>query len=206
MSSYTLFDAHTGTNRTYGTMWSTDTEFASWVHPHWRKFSPPDPIYNYLVGIYVGLMGLTGIVGNLITVILFFACEKLRSPSNVLIINLAISDLSFAAINGFPLKTMSAFNQQWTWGKKGSYIPEGFHTSCTFDYLSVDLGNLLFNSGMYFFAFLCPVAVIIFSYAGIVKAVYESEALEDLSSSRRHRCSQPETAQSKLTVDMLTHN
>lgn len=88
----------------------------------------------------------------------------------------------------------------------GSYIPEGFHTSCTFDYLSVDLGNLLFNSGMYFFAFLCPVAVIIFSYAGIVKAVYESEALEDLSSSRRHRCSQPETAQSKLTVDMLTHN
>ncbi|VDP66119.1 unnamed protein product [Echinostoma caproni] len=117
--------------------------------------------------------------------------QRLRSAPNVLIINLAISDLSFAAINGFPLKTISAFNQHWNWGKTGSYIPEGFHTSCTFDYLSSDLGNLLFNAGMYLFAFICPVTVIIFSYAQIIKAVHDSENFGDVKCSRRHRSNAP---------------
>ncbi|VDP70128.1 unnamed protein product [Echinostoma caproni] len=119
---------------TFGNLWITDPEFAKCIHPQWRRFTPPDPIYNYLVGIYVGLMGVIGIA---------------------------------------------------------SCIPEGFHTSCTFDYLSSDLGNLLFNAEMYLFAFICPVAVIIFSYAQIIKAVHDSENFRDVKCSRRHRSNAP---------------
>ena len=54
----------------------------------------------------------------------------------------------------------------------GGYIPEGFQTSCTFDYLSKDLSNLTFNIGMYVGAFVIPVFIIFYCYIGIVKAVF----------------------------------
>jgi len=37
----------------------------------------------------------------------------------MLIMNLALSDLVFSAVNGFPLLTISAFNQKWMWGDAG---------------------------------------------------------------------------------------
>ena len=53
----------------------------------------------------------------------------------------------------------------------GTYIPEGFQTSCSFDYLSRDLRNILFNYGMFIFGFLTPVIVIMCCYIGIMRAV-----------------------------------
>ncbi|KAA3678398.1 r-opsin [Paragonimus westermani] len=103
------------------------------------------------------------------------SAKQLRTPANILIINLAISDFSFSLIVGFPLKTISAFNQRWAWGVLGRYIAEGFHTSCTFDYISTDLENMLFNAGMYIFGFSVPVLIIIFCYYQIVKTVRRNE-------------------------------
>ncbi|CAH8467726.1 unnamed protein product [Dicrocoelium dendriticum] len=57
----------------------------------------------------------------------------------------------------------------------GRYIAEGFHTSCTFDYISTDMRNLLFNAGMYIFGFSVPVFLIIFCYCQIVRTVRHSE-------------------------------
>jgi hypothetical protein len=36
------------------------------------------------------------------------------------IINLALSDLIFSAVNGFPLLTISAFYRKWMWGDTGN--------------------------------------------------------------------------------------
>lgn len=54
------------------------------------------------------------------------------------------------------------------------YVPEGYLTSCSFDYLSDD-----FNSRIYIFiffigAFVVPMAIIIYSYIGIVFVVKRS--------------------------------
>uniref|UniRef100_T1D132 Opsin n=1 Tax=Dendrocoelum lacteum TaxID=27895 RepID=T1D132_9PLAT len=162
--------------------------------------------------------------------------------------SLAIGDLTFLAVNGFPLLTISSFNTRWAWGKLtceiygfigglfgfisintmvlisldryfviaqpfqgmkaltmkraivmvvlawvysfiwasppfwgyGSYVPEGFQTSCTFDYLTQSKGNIIFNIGMYICNFLLPVTIIIFCYYQIVKAVrlHELEMLK----------------------------
>ncbi|CAH8667159.1 unnamed protein product [Schistosoma margrebowiei] len=230
-------------NLTFATLWSDDNDFMSIVHPHWHKFTQPDPLYYYLVGIYIGIVGILAVMGNSLVITSFLLCKQLRTPPNMLIVNLAISDFSFALINGFPLKTIASFNQRWGWGKLacelygfagsifgfislttmafialdrylvisqpfkafsritygkvivmifitwiwsalwsippffgyGSYIPEGFHTSCTFDYLSTDLPNLIFNAGLYILGFLCPVFIIIFSYYQIVKTVRLNE-------------------------------
>nr|CAH8870836.1 unnamed protein product [Trichobilharzia regenti] len=230
-------------NFTFANLWPDDDDFMSIVHPHWHQFTPPDPLYNYLVGIYIGIVGILAVLGNSLVITLFILCKQLRTPPNILIVNLAISDFSFALINGFPLKTIAAFNQRWGWGKLacelygfagalfgfvslttmvfialdrylviaqpfeafsritygkvtvmivitwiwsalwsvppffgfGHYIPEGFHTSCTFDYLSTDLPNLLFNAGMYILGFMLPVLIIFFSYYQIVKTVRRNE-------------------------------
>jgi len=35
------------------------------------------------------------------------------------VINLAVSDLAFSLINGFPLMTVACFNKRWFWGDTG---------------------------------------------------------------------------------------
>ncbi|VDO63277.1 unnamed protein product [Schistosoma curassoni] len=104
-------------NLTFATLWPDDNDFMSIVHPHWHKFTQPDPLYYYLVGIYIGIVGILAVMGNSLVITLFLLCKQLRTPPNMLIVNLAISDFSFALINGFPLKTIASFNQRWGWGK-----------------------------------------------------------------------------------------
>jgi r-opsin len=57
----------------------------------------------------------------------------------------------------------------------GAYIPEGFQTSCTFDYLSQTPSNYAFIIGLYVFGFLIPVLIILWSYYKIVRAVMAHE-------------------------------
>ena len=55
----------------------------------------------------------------------------------------------------------------------GDYIPEGFQTSCTFDYLSVDDVYVIVHIlGMYIGCFLLPLTVIFYCYFRIVRAVF----------------------------------
>lgn len=54
----------------------------------------------------------------------------------------------------------------------GGYVPEGFQTSCTFDYLSQDMGTITFNIGMHIGAFLIPVFIIFYCYIGIVRGMF----------------------------------
>lgn len=68
------------------------------------------------------------------TVHTFFLCrtKSLRTPPNVFVVNLALSDLSFSLINGFPLTTIASFQKGWQWGNLGrspsKVIPRKIHT------------------------------------------------------------------------------
>lgn len=53
--------------------------------------------------------------------LIFFRTESLKTPSNMLITNLAASDLIFSTVNGFPLLSISAFNRKWMWGDTGKF-------------------------------------------------------------------------------------
>ncbi|KAI1303670.1 Opsin Rh3 [Halotydeus destructor] len=55
------------------------------------------------------------------------------------------------------------------------YVPEGFLTSCTFDYLARDNGTKCFIFIFFFGAFCCPLTIIVYSYVGIVVSVRASE-------------------------------
>uniref|UniRef100_A0A3Q0KTR1 Putative opsin-like receptor n=1 Tax=Schistosoma mansoni TaxID=6183 RepID=A0A3Q0KTR1_SCHMA len=102
---------------------------------HWIKYTQPDPIYNYLVAIFVALIGIFGTITNLLVIFVFLTPKSSISLQCALIINLAISDFGFSAVIGFPLKTIAAFNQYWPWGSVACQL-YGF-ISATFGFLSL---------------------------------------------------------------------
>lgn len=54
----------------------------------------------------------------------------------------------------------------------GKYVPEGFLTSCSFDYVSEASSTRAFIFSFFVAAWLCPLSVIAFCYIAIVRAVY----------------------------------
>lgn len=47
------------------------------------------------------------------------------------IVNLALSDMIFSLVMGFPLLTISAFNKKWIWGNTGKsfcHVVKTYHT------------------------------------------------------------------------------
>merc|ERR1712168_449290 len=57
----------------------------------------------------------------------------------------------------------------------GGYTMEGIMTSCSFDYLSQDIGTITYNLFMFIFNYCVPLLIIIGSYAMIVKAIWAHE-------------------------------
>ncbi|GFO38433.1 rhodopsin [Plakobranchus ocellatus] len=72
----------------------------------------------------------------------------------------------------------------WTWSSTwtvpplfgwGAYIPEGFQTSCTFDYLTVDQSTRSYILCLYICGFAAPLFIILYCYYHIYKAVAAHE-------------------------------
>lgn len=89
-------------------------------HPYWHPYreffeNVPD-LVHYALGIYIAVVCLFACAGNLLVIWIFVSTRSLRTPSNMFIVNLAISDLGFSAINGFPLMTISSFQRAWYFG------------------------------------------------------------------------------------------
>ncbi|XP_021357501.1 rhodopsin, GQ-coupled [Mizuhopecten yessoensis] len=209
------------------------------VHLHWTQFPPVTEEWHYIIGVYITIVGLLGIMGNTTVVYIFSNTKSLRSPSNLFVVNLAVSDLIFSAVNGFPLLTVSSFHQKWIFGSLfcqlygfvggvfglmsintltaisidryivitkplqasqtmtrrkvhlmivivwvlsillsippffgwGAYIPEGFQTSCTFDYLTKTARTRTYIVVLYLFGFLIPLIIIGVCYVLIIRGV-----------------------------------
>jgi len=215
----------------------------AYVDQHWAKYPPVNPMWHYVLGIiYIFLLALA-ITGNGLVVSLFLKHDPIKTPSNFLVVNLALSDLIMLTTN-CPFFVYNCFNGgQWSWsigycstyaalgavtgvcsiwtlacisadryniicngfngpkltkGKAtvmalicwaiavgcalppffgwGGYTLEGIMTSCSFDYLSQDIGTITYNLFMFIFDYCCPLLIIVGSYAMIVKAISAHEA------------------------------
>nr|ACC77724.1 ultraviolet wavelength-sensitive opsin [Agriades glandon] len=58
----------------------------------------------------------------------------------------------------------------------GRYVPEGYLTSCTFDYLSNTFDTKLFVGCIFLCSYVFPMTMIIYFYSGIVRQVFAHEA------------------------------
>lgn len=93
------FDAYSwggqGGAAKFGNLTVVDKVPADMLHlidPHWYQFPPLNPMWHGLLGFVIGLLGFISVSGNGMVVYIFLSTKSLRTPSNLLVINLAISD------------------------------------------------------------------------------------------------------------------
>jgi len=79
------------------------------VHDHWSQFPPVNPMWHYLLGTIYIILGIASLLGNGTVIYLYFKVKKLRTPSNFLILNLAIFDL-LELLSQFPVYAYNAFS------------------------------------------------------------------------------------------------
>ncbi|XP_042546269.1 melanopsin [Dipodomys spectabilis] len=73
---------------------------------------------HYTLGTVILLVGLTGMLGNLTVIYTFCRTRGLRTPANMFIINLAVSDFLMSFTQA-PVFFASSLHKQWLFGEAG---------------------------------------------------------------------------------------
>lgn len=62
------------------------------IDAHWYQYPPLNPMWHAILGLVIGVLGFISVSGNGMVVYIFLSTKSLRTPSNLFVINLAISD------------------------------------------------------------------------------------------------------------------
>lgn len=62
------------------------------VDKYWAQFPPMNPLWHSILGVVLSILAVIACSGNAIVVYIFLSTKALRTPSNLLIVNLAFSD------------------------------------------------------------------------------------------------------------------
>lgn len=81
------------------------------IDPHWYQFPPMNPLWHALLGFVIGVLGVISFMGNGMVVYIFTSTKSLRTPSNLLVINLAISDFCMMLCLSPPMVCMKSFSK-----------------------------------------------------------------------------------------------
>ncbi|KAK4296001.1 hypothetical protein Pmani_031468 [Petrolisthes manimaculis] len=90
-------------------------EILHMIDPHWYQFPPMNPLWYSLVGFWVVMMGCLSVAGNFVVLWVFMTTKSLRTPANLLVCNLALSDFLMMFCM-FPPMVISCYWQTWTLG------------------------------------------------------------------------------------------
>ncbi|XP_026482135.1 opsin, ultraviolet-sensitive-like [Ctenocephalides felis] len=213
------------------------------INQHWLSFPPAGKLQHRILAIIYAVIMVIGLIGNSLELLLFVRCRSLRTPSNILVVNLAVSDFLMMSkmpifiynsilqgpalgsigcrLYGFvggltgtasictlsaiaydrqriianPLQPISNVSRShsrraviyiWLYSlifasiplsdsKLGSYVPEGYLTSCSFDYLTDTMDAKLFILVFFVAAWVIPFIVIMVSYIKILIVVKQAK-------------------------------
>uniref|UniRef100_A0A4W5NYG0 Opsin 4a (melanopsin) n=1 Tax=Hucho hucho TaxID=62062 RepID=A0A4W5NYG0_9TELE len=73
---------------------------------------------HYTIGAVILAIGITGMVGNFLVIYAFSRSRSLRTPANMFIINLAITDFMMC-ITQAPIFFTTSMHKRWIFGEKG---------------------------------------------------------------------------------------
>ncbi|KAM9809227.1 melanopsin-A-like isoform 3-T3 [Syngnathus typhle] len=125
---------------------------------------------HYTIGSVILAIGITGLLGNFLVIYAFSRSRSLRTPANIFIINLAVTDL-LMCVTQAPVFFASSMHKRWIFGEKGAYVPEGLLTSCTWDYMTFTPSVRAYTMLLFVFVFFLPLLVIVYCYVFIFRAV-----------------------------------
>lgn len=86
------------------------------IDPHWYKFPPMNPLWHGLLGFVIGVLGVISFCGNGMVLYIFGTTKSLRSPSNLLVMNLALSDFLMMIVMSPPM-VINCFYETWVFGR-----------------------------------------------------------------------------------------
>ncbi|KAL5018843.1 hypothetical protein ScPMuIL_004565 [Solemya velum] len=92
----------------------TNGTLDDFVHPHWKTFPDISAEWHYFIGVLAAVICVIGVLGNALVIWIFCSNHSMRTASNMLLVNLAVSDLGFSMF--LPLMSISSFNQKWIFG------------------------------------------------------------------------------------------
>eukprot|EP00090_Calanus_glacialis_P025627 TRINITY_DN4013_c0_g1_i1.p1 TRINITY_DN4013_c0_g1~~TRINITY_DN4013_c0_g1_i1.p1 ORF type:complete len:376 (-),score=62.87 TRINITY_DN4013_c0_g1_i1:194-1321(-) len=92
------------------------------IHEHWGTFPPQHPLILHVVGICFFFLWLVNFFGNGCVIYIFLKTKSLRTPTNMFVVNLALSDLIMMLTMGLPVVINAYTQRYWMWGALGCEI------------------------------------------------------------------------------------
>ncbi|NXX45173.1 OPN3 protein, partial [Tricholaema leucomelas] len=80
-----------------------------------------------LLALLVATIGMLGLCNNLLVLVLYFKFKRLRTPTNLFLINISLSDL-LVSVCGVSFTFMSCLKSRWVWDAAGC-VWDGFSNS-----------------------------------------------------------------------------
>ncbi|EDV38830.2 LOW QUALITY PROTEIN: uncharacterized protein Dana_GF24997 [Drosophila ananassae] len=223
-----------------------DLSYIAKVNPFWLQFEPPHSSTFLAMAALYCLISVVGCVGNAFVIFMFANRKSLRTPANILVMNLAICDFLMLVkcpiaiynnikegpalgdvacrIYGFvgglsgtcaigtltaialdrynvvvhplqPLRRCSRLRSYliilliWCYSflfavmpaldiGLSVYVPEGFLTTCSFDYLNKETPARIFMALFFVAAYCFPLTAIVYSYFYILKVVFSAGRIQ----------------------------
>uniref|UniRef100_A0A0K8SBN6 G-protein coupled receptors family 1 profile domain-containing protein n=1 Tax=Lygus hesperus TaxID=30085 RepID=A0A0K8SBN6_LYGHE len=85
------------------------------IDPHWYQFPPMNPLWHGILGFVMVCLGFVSIIGNFMVVYIFTSTKSLRTPSNLLVVNLAFSDFCMM-LSMSPAMVINCYYETWVLG------------------------------------------------------------------------------------------
>lgn len=92
-------------------------EMLHMIDPHWYQFPPMNPLWHSLLGFAMVILGLVSAIGNGCVIYIFTTTKSLRTPSNLLVVNLAFSDFLMMSTMSPPM-VINCYYETWVWGPR----------------------------------------------------------------------------------------
>lgn len=108
----------------FGNMTVVDKVAPNMLHlidPHWHQFPPMNPLWHSIIGAWIFILGAVSAIGNLCVIYIFSSTKSLRTPSNLLVVNLAFSDFLMMATMAPPM-VVNCYHETWVFGRKFFFI------------------------------------------------------------------------------------
>lgn len=86
------------------------------VDTYWYQFPPMNPLWHAILGFMIGVLGFISVIGNGMVIYIFSSTKALRTPSNLLVVNLAFSDFLMMFTMAPPM-VINCYNETWVLGE-----------------------------------------------------------------------------------------
>nr|BAQ54755.1 opsin, short-wavelength sensitive type [Somatochlora uchidai] len=222
--------------------WNVPANYLDYIHPHWRQYKAPHLYQHFLLGFIYAIIFAIGMFGNFLVLWAFATSKRLRTPSNLLVANLAVFDAvmmsklplfvlnsavegqffgkygcdffglfgSYSGIGASITNAAIAYDRYrtisspldgrigmkqgmllvaGTWiyaspfsilplfGVWSRYVPEGYLTTCSFDYMKEGKNTQLFVMTIFGWSYVIPLLLIASFYSRILMQIRMHEKL-----------------------------